>query len=302
MHTINLCLVIVDTLAAAIPENHSVSVSSTLVNKTLTENKYSCESSYLGYQNVCVKLGKGTNTESLVNVTNCTKKHSYHKLVNALLHLGICTLTMEINGSLTCLKTNSHLCVNTLNTVAIHQTDLSKSNPGCRNLQFTCYRGDCVSTILIKDGDYDCYDGSDEVVYEGNNYDRNFIKLFHCDDKDIGWYRVCDGIPDCKNKSDKNLCISVQTTSPLRRLSANAQTQNIMDSNMENCIGMFVCVTSGVCIPLAWVNDLHPDCLLANGTYSAYCILNALIFTFRCTNCLIFLINLFQISAPVSGL
>ena len=259
----DLCLIMLDALST---ESTLNSVSLIQVNKSLTENKYTCEYPYLGYHDICIRLQKRRNPERILDLNNCTKKHSHHKLVNALLHLGICKSTMKINDTWTCIETDNQLCTSSHNTMVIHQKNVSMYSPGCINLQFTCYSGDCVSNIFVKDGDYDCYDASDEV-YDGSSF-TNFGNLLHCDDKEIAWHRVCDSIYDCSDNSDENICTSDQITSPLiGRNEKETKQWSKKKSVIENCTGMFECVASGTCIPSDWVNDLHPDCILANGTY-----------------------------------
>ena len=205
--SVDMCMDLITSTESQfqMPETHSISSSKS--NRSLINNKYLCEFSYLGYQRGCIILKKSNILRSLPDFANSTATHSYLPLLNALLQLGFCRLHFKIKGRWTNLKTDNQLCDPSGKAMMVQEKVPKVNKQLCGDLHYTCNSGDCVQASFVKDGQPDCYDGSDELSAGINTSVLSDYRQFECDHKHkhIAWFKVCDGITDCTDSTDESL-------------------------------------------------------------------------------------------------
>ena len=173
----------------------------------------------------------------------------------------------------------------TESTGAVHvvcEIPLSPVSSSCLSGHFTCHDGTCVLEHYVCDGVTDCPDNTDELdcdhvctFADGTNATDMKDCLSSCTSSNctcsdlyfhctlggcIPWSRICNGINDCPNDEDEEICeFYYLGSSSLRHI-----TQNIDTLNLEDDTGPFLkefhC-GGGNTIPLTLKNDLVPDCL-----------------------------------------
>ncbi|XP_072390117.1 basement membrane-specific heparan sulfate proteoglycan core protein isoform X26 [Diabrotica undecimpunctata] len=104
----------------------------------------------------------------------------------------------------------------------------------------TCSNGDCIPRSKLRDGHFDCSDGSDEDGYRPGGCEPN---EFQCDNKKCilkTW--MCDSDDDCSDNSDEKNCA---TNSPGSMCQYH----------------QFACHSSNQCIPKSYHCDMQSDCV-----------------------------------------
>uniref|UniRef100_A0A1B6DW73 Sortilin-related receptor n=1 Tax=Clastoptera arizonana TaxID=38151 RepID=A0A1B6DW73_9HEMI len=143
------------------------------------------------------------------------------------------------------------------------------SNNTCEEYQFLCKKNKrCIFNSWVCDGDYDCGEGdlSDEEMCTTlppssqppskpgpSTSDHCSEWMFECSNKRcIPLWWKCDGVDDCGDKSDENMCSPDTENSSGPRISPTTQPNSCR-------INQFQCL-SGDCIDDAWVCDGSNDC------------------------------------------
>ncbi len=170
-------------------------------------------------------------------------------------------------------------------TGAVHvvcEIPLSPVSSGCLSGHFTCYDGTCILEHYICDGVTDCPDSTDEVdcdhvctFADGNSATGMKDCFLSCTSPDcicsdlyfhcalggcIPWSRLCNGVNDCPNDEDEEVCdFYYLDSSGLRHITQNSDALNLADGT-GHFLKEFQC-GGGKTIPLALKNDLIPDCL-----------------------------------------
>ncbi|XP_028137681.2 basement membrane-specific heparan sulfate proteoglycan core protein isoform X7 [Diabrotica virgifera virgifera] len=104
----------------------------------------------------------------------------------------------------------------------------------------TCSNGECIPRSKLRDGHFDCSDGSDEDGYRPGGCEPN---EFQCDNKKCilkTW--MCDSDDDCSDNSDEKNC----ATNPPGSMCQYHQ---------------FACHSSNQCIPKSYHCDMQSDCV-----------------------------------------
>ena len=152
----------------------------------------------------------------------------------------------------------------------------------CLSGHFACYDGTCILEHYVCDGITDCPDSTDEVdcghvcYFSDENNATGRKDCFsscvspHCTCSDlyfhcqlggcIPWSRVCDGVTDCPNHEDEQVCeLYYLDSSSLKYITQQSDTIHIEDDTNPLSEG-FLCRV-GNTILLTLKNDLVPDCL-----------------------------------------
>ncbi len=175
--------------------------------------------------------------------------------------------------------------IRTDDTGAVHvvcEVPLLPVSGGCFSGHFACYDGTCILEHYVCDGVTDCPDSTDEVdcghvctYADGNNAtgmkdcfsscvspDCTCSDLyFHCTlGGCIPWSRLCNGVNDCPNDEDEEVCeFYYLGSSSLRHITQKRDTLNFGDDTNPFVKG-FHC-DGDKSIPQSLKNDLVPDCL-----------------------------------------
>ncbi len=170
-------------------------------------------------------------------------------------------------------------------TGAVHvvcEIPLSPASSGCLSGHFTCYDGTCILEHYVCDGVTDCPDSTDEVdcnhvcTFAARNNETGMKDCFaSCSSPDctcsdlyfhctlagcIPWSRLCDGVNDCPNDEDEEVCeFYYLRSSSLRHITQHIDTLNLADDTGP-FLKEFHC-DGGKTIPLNLKNDLVPDCV-----------------------------------------
>ncbi|XP_074025385.1 basement membrane-specific heparan sulfate proteoglycan core protein isoform X7 [Leptinotarsa decemlineata] len=118
----------------------------------------------------------------------------------------------------------------------------------CRANEATCSNGQCIPRSKLRDGRFDCSDGSDEDGYRPNGCEPN---EFQCANKKCvlkTW--ICDSDDDCGDGSDEQEC----ATNPPGSACQYHQ---------------FACHSNNQCIPKSYHCDMQNDC--ADGSDEVGC-------------------------------
>ena len=152
----------------------------------------------------------------------------------------------------------------------------------CLSGHFACYDGTCILEHYVCDGITDCPDNTDEVdcghvcYFSDENIatgrkdcfsscispDCTCKKLYiHCQlGGCIPWSRVCDGVNDCPNHEDEQVCeFYYLDSSSLKYITQQSDTIHIEDDT--NPFSEEFHCRVGNTTPLTLRNDLAPDCL-----------------------------------------
>ncbi len=150
----------------------------------------------------------------------------------------------------------------------------------CLAGHFSCDDGTCILEHYFCDGIKDCLDRTDEVdcdhvcTFSGANNAGRKDCFSACVSPDctcsalyfqcslggcIPWSRVCDGVNDCPNNEDEQVCEFYYLGS-VRNVTENSDTLHFAD-DPGPLVNEFQCKVGIGSIPLKLKNDLVPDCL-----------------------------------------
>ena len=239
-------------------------------NNNLTLNLLQCESGSFAVDGVCFhtdyvfQLNDSINSlpENVVNISQ-----PVHVLTSLFQRHGICHFIVGqflfySLPKLTC-RTQSLAHVQNVQSKPVYN--------GCKIGQMECLDGTCVSEWVFIEGKQPCTVFSSGLhVPISTVLGRPFS--YHCGKLNFPWYRVCDGVKNCLNGEDEELCINQLITTPMPFIlnQEGFQNQWPMTGEYEACTGKFMCVRTNLCIPQEQVNDLFPECpLLTNESMSS---------------------------------
>jgi len=129
------------------------------------------------------------------------------------------------------------------------------------NSTYTCMLDDvCIPKNLRCDGKQDCDDGSDESFCPSTCIGEGW---FQCDNGHcISSHWVCDKEDDCMDWSDEVDCEGKETP---------AKKPEDVEKPEVTCAGTDYKCRDGLCIPVSWTCDEHPDCRHGDDEDSKLC-------------------------------
>ena len=238
--------------------NRIAAVGLHIVNGTLAVYPLQCWRGFLLIGRACVHFTVAHNSG-----INETVSPAYQRVIDELIpHL----LVKNIQVDISCIVSLNHKLVygvgcDMFDSLTVLPETLLDTR--CLDSQYRCRDGHCISEYWLYDGHIDCPDGSDEDQKQsgcimGKSCDLCKPRACDCGSHYyqchaggcVHWDRVCDKINDCSDKSDEVMCTTHHYN----------DDNNIAD--IYQCD--FQCLNSTVCLPTSSVNDLIPDCPLAD--------------------------------------
>ena len=255
--TLHMCL---NTLELPDKDTKEQSRMSVIVSSgTLRMNSMQCtNATSIVLDGVCMTMRKSNslatifNNVLLPNVTNDVKH-----VLDLMIHHRICKI--KIKGSFP-VANSYHPWCDSSNVVEVVTNHVSSTRKSCGSQQIQCPNEECVSEWLVGHARNPC-----TTRISTHNLSPDNLPYFICVHKPVPWYRVCDGVTDCHDNTDESQCAPQLITKPLpRSVSVFTPTQTPAHTPLhiphDACAGMFCCGQTKQAIPLAWVDDLIPDC------------------------------------------